>query len=157
MTRKPEFKVSVVIPAFNAEKYLATAIESCLNQTEPPHEIIVVDDCSVDGTASVAASYAPRVRLTRLEVNSGVATARNRGIESATGNWIAFLDADDWFLPEKLERQRRCSEEHPDAVLIYTNHRLIALDKSEREGRFTAPERLWPALRFREPLKIGEL
>lgn len=97
--------IGVVIPAFNAERYLTDAIESVLRQTAPPDRIVVVDDGSTDGTPAVAERFGPAVMCIR-QSNRGVAAARNRGAKIADTEWIAFLDADDEWLPEKLARQR---------------------------------------------------
>jgi glycosyltransferase involved in cell wall biosynthesis len=83
--------------------------------------------------------------------------ARNRGVQASTGDWIAFLDADDWFLPKKLELQRRCALENERAVLIYTGYRMIAVDGSESIGRFVPPIELWPMLRYRNPLLLSSV
>ncbi|HUZ72204.1 MAG TPA: glycosyltransferase, partial [Stellaceae bacterium] len=96
--------VSVVIPAYNAGRHVARAIESCLTQTYPPCEIIVVDDGSIDDTAQVAGRFGPPVRVVS-KPNGGPASARNRGVAESCGDWIALLDADDWWFPAKLERQ----------------------------------------------------
>jgi len=93
-----------VIPAYNAELFLADAIRSVLAQTAAPLEIIVVDDGSNDGTAQVAQGFGERVRLIR-QPNNGPSSARNNGVAAARGEWVAFLDADDAWLPEKLARQ----------------------------------------------------
>ena len=95
--------VSVIIPAYNAERFLRRAVESVLGQTTCPQEIIVVDDGSTDGTSDVARSFGDRLCCLRQD-NAGVATARNRGIGAAEGEWIAFLDADDHWLPCHLEK-----------------------------------------------------
>ncbi len=97
--------ISVVIPAYNAAPYVARAIESVLAQTVRPTEVIVVDDASSDATAQVVERYGPPVRLLRRAANGGPAAARNTGIAAAQGEWIALLDADDAWLPRKLERQ----------------------------------------------------
>jgi glycosyltransferase involved in cell wall biosynthesis len=152
---EPQITISIVIPAYNAEKYIRRAIESCLSQTFAPIEIIVVDDASTDSTTSVVESFSSPVRLIRLSENMGVSIARNRGVEASTGNWIAFLDADDWFLPEKLERQRRCLLEHEQAVLIYTGFRIVTVDGSECYGRFLSPNEIWPMLRYRNRLLLS--
>lgn len=96
--------ISAVVPCHNAAPYLAAAIGSILGQTCPPHEVIVVDDGSTDDSARIAASYGPPVHVIR-QANQGESVARNRGIEAAVGDWIAFLDADDLWVPTKLERQ----------------------------------------------------
>ena len=98
--------ISVIIPAYNAGKYLAEAIESVLTQTIPPMEIIVIDDGSTDNTAQVAQQFSDRIRYLRQE-NAGPAAARNAGIAAACGKWIAFLDSDDRWFPYKLEQQIR--------------------------------------------------
>ncbi|MBS0330449.1 MAG: glycosyltransferase family 2 protein, partial [Proteobacteria bacterium] len=95
-------RFSVIIPAFNAAGTLARAIESVRAQSWPVHEIIVVDDGSTDATADVARRFGEAVRLIR-QPNSGVSVARNAGAAAATGDWLAFLDADDWYAPGRVE------------------------------------------------------
>lgn len=100
-------RVSIIIPAFNAETTIKRAIASACLQTEESLEVIVVDDASSDQTAVLVAEIAKqdaRVRLLRLSANAGPATARNRGITAAKGEWIALLDADDSYLPERIEK-----------------------------------------------------
>jgi glycosyltransferase involved in cell wall biosynthesis len=94
-------RFSVVIPVYNGEAFVGRAIESVLVQSWPAHEIIVVDDGSVDDTAVVVTRFGARVHYLRQE-NAGVSAARNRGAELATGDWLAFLDADDWYYPDRL-------------------------------------------------------
>lgn len=96
--------VSVIIPVHNCAKFLASAIDSALSQTAAPYEIIVVDDGSTDGSGEIAARYGAKVKLVRQE-NSGPAKARNCGVAKAAGAVLAFLDADDLWHPQKLERQ----------------------------------------------------
>ena len=96
-------KISVVIPCYNAEKFIGEAIESVLNQTYPPHEIIVVDDGSTDNSASVANSYGLPVKVVRQE-NRGESVARNVGIGMAEGDYLYFLDADDVVERSAFER-----------------------------------------------------
>lgn len=105
--------VAVVIPAYNAEKVLARALRSVLTQMLPPREVLVVDDGSRDGTSDVARSFGAPVRCIRQE-NAGVAAARNRGIAEATAEWIAFLDADDWWEPERLAWGVAVLDRHPE-------------------------------------------
>ncbi|PLW81511.1 hypothetical protein CWI75_14840 [Kineobactrum sediminis] len=112
--------VSVVIPAFNCDGCLSRAIKSVLEQTYTHFQCIVVDDGSTDDTAAVAASYGGNVKLVRQE-NSGVSSARNTGIEHASGELIAFLDADDCWHPSKLEKQVQLLQEHQDVVLVSTD------------------------------------
>ncbi len=111
-------RVSVVIPVFNGERYLAEAIESVLNQTCPPAEIIVSDDGSTDGSARVAAHYAPGVRCVTRS-NGGPAAALNSGIREASGDYLAFISADDVWVPQKLEWQFRELRSHTDCDLVF--------------------------------------
>ncbi len=94
-------RFSVIVPVFNGARTIGRALDSILAQTHPAHEVIVVDDGSADDTRSVVESYGSRVRYLR-QANQGVSVARNRGVAAATGDWLAFLDADDWFLPDRL-------------------------------------------------------
>ncbi len=104
--KKRSATVSVVIPAYNSAKYVGNAIESALAQTYPATEIIVVDDGSTDNIAEVVNKYAAPVKLIR-QSNGGPGAARNLGVRESNGEWIALLDADDTWLPNKLERQMR--------------------------------------------------
>ena len=112
--------VSCIIPCYNAERFLGEAIESVIAQTLSPAEIIVIDDGSTDGSAAVAARYADRVEYLRQE-NAGPAAARNRGIELTHGNFVAFLDADDLWHPEKLERQAAKFTARPELEACVTH------------------------------------
>lgn len=103
---KREFTVSVIIPAYNSSRYLVEAIDSVLRQTRPAYEIIVVDDGSTDNTKVALGPFIEQKQIKYVgQRNAGPAAARNRGIELAAGDLIAFLDADDIWLPNKLERQ----------------------------------------------------
>ena len=103
-------KVSVIIPTFNRAKFIGKAIDSALNQTFKNREIIVVDDGSTDGTASVLKAYGQAVRCIN-QLNGGVSAARNTGIREATGEWLAFLDSDDEWTEEYLSKQINLAEE----------------------------------------------
>lgn len=111
--------ISVVIPAFNSGQWIAQTVESVLAQTVQPSEIIVVDDGSTDDTRRRLAPYMDRIRYL-LQANQGVAVARNSGIAAATGELIAFLDADDLWHPQKLEIQLRAMADHPRLGLLGT-------------------------------------
>lgn len=106
-------RFSVVIPAFNAAGTLARAVESVFAQSWPAHEIIVVDDGSADATAEVAASFGGAVRVIR-QPNRGVAAARNAGAAAASGDWLAFLDADDWYAPDRLRLHAEWIADDPE-------------------------------------------
>ncbi|MEL7085872.1 MAG: glycosyltransferase family 2 protein, partial [Cyanobacteria bacterium J06597_1] len=98
--------VSVIVPAYNVEQYLKYAIDSALNQTLANIEVIVVDDASNDSTLQVAQACAAtddRVKVIASPENRGAAVARNQALDTATGDWVAILDADDWFSPKRLE------------------------------------------------------
>lgn len=112
--------LSAVIPCYNDSEYIRGAIESCLNQTTPPREIIVVDDGSTDDTESRVAEFGDRVRYIRTE-NQGAAAARNTGVEYAQMSFVAFLDADDRWHERKIEKQFATLRRHPTTDLIYTD------------------------------------
>jgi GT2 family glycosyltransferase len=140
-------KVSVVIPVHNGETYLEQAVESVLAQTHRDLELLIVDDGSTDATASIIRHYAatdPRVRCLTQQ-NRGVAAAGNRGLEEARFAWAARLDADDVFLPGKLERQIAFLARYPDARIVGTlacfiNHAGKPLGLVGTEGPFTPAE-----------------
>lgn len=120
--------VSVVIPAYNAERYIADAIRSVLNQTYPWFEIIVVDDASQDKTAAVVESIKDgRIHLIRHHSNKGAGAARNTAIEAAKGRWIALLDADDAFAPQRLERFVELAESYGDGY-FFADDLLLCFD-----------------------------
>lgn len=120
MTRKTTLRISVVMPLFNKVSFVEEAIVSVLKQTLPATEIIVVDDGSTDGSAECVERLAnSQVRLIR-QANAGVAAARNRGIQEATGDLIAFLDADDRYLPGFLATIHELAADFPNAGLLGT-------------------------------------
>jgi glycosyltransferase involved in cell wall biosynthesis len=112
--------VTVVVPCYNYAQYLAAAVQSCLDQTLPPHQVIVVDDGSTDDTAAVALRFVPNVEYVWKE-NGGLSSARNAGAALATGDFVVFLDADDMLAEDYLER---CSATlagvSPDVAYAYT-------------------------------------
>ncbi len=116
-------QVSVVMPVYNGEKYLAEAIESILSQTLSGLELIVVDDCSTDGSAAIVRDYAnrdERIRLLQHDHNQGSASARNSGIAASRGELIAAMDCDDISLPRRLEKQANFLQSHPNIGLVGT-------------------------------------
>lgn len=136
--------VSVIIPCFNAERWIAETIDSCLKQTYPYIEIIVIDDCSTDNSLEIIKSYGDKVIWERLTENKGGCYARNRGFALSKGEYIQFLDADDFILPEKIERQINYLEE-TGADAIYGDWRfqghqsngVIFLEQVEKPGKQT--------------------
>jgi glycosyltransferase involved in cell wall biosynthesis len=144
--------VTVIIAAYNAEAFIAGAVRSALAQTLRDIEVLVVDDGSRDRTAGVAVEAAagdPRFRLTELPKNGGVAAARNAGLRGATGHWIAVLDADDSYAPERLERLVETAE-RDGADLLADNVRLIEADADDRAA-FALPQHL-----LERPLGVHE-
>lgn len=113
-----EIKVSVVIPTYNAARFVTEAIKSVLAQTFKDYEILVIDDGSTDDTREVLAKYRSPVQYL-YKSNGGVSSARNYGIENARGKYIAFLDADDLWMPEKLERQVAVLESNENVGVCY--------------------------------------
>lgn len=110
-------RVSVLMPAYNAERYVSEAIESMLDQSFPDFELVVVDDGSTDGTGEIVERFAdrdPRVRLVRCEENGGIARALNRGLDAARGEYIVRMDSDDWSYPYRLERQVAFMDANPE-------------------------------------------
>jgi glycosyltransferase involved in cell wall biosynthesis len=120
--RNDGFLVSALVPAYNEAARIRTAIESALAQTEPPAEILVIDDGSSDGTAAVAAALGARVIV---QPNAGIARTRNRLLREAANPWLAFLDADDVWYPEKLAAARKAHAVRPDVDFIISDLRCI--------------------------------
>lgn len=122
--------VSVIVPVFNAEKYIKRTVESVKAQTYDNWELILVNDCSSDNSLKIILDLADkdkRIKVISLDENSGPAVARNMGIKAAKGSFIAFLDADDLWLPEKLEKQLKFIEEK-DCAFSYTSYKYADED-----------------------------
>lgn len=134
-------KISVTMPAYNAERFIADAVESILCQTFRDFELIVVNNGSTDSTLSIAESYAARDKRVRVVTKShgGISSGRNRGLAEARGEWIAVMDSDDVSLPQRFERQLAFVEENPDIALASSY--VYNIDES---GRIIA--------RYRSPL-----
>lgn len=107
-------RISVLVPVFDAERYLGEALDSALSQSVPPSEVVVVDDGSRDGSLRVAASFGERVRVVR-QPHAGIGAARNRLVSEASGDWLAFLDADDRWTPTALAAHLAALETRPRA------------------------------------------
>lgn len=119
--------VSVIIPCYQTEKYVRHAIDSALAQTYKPIEVLAIDDGSTDTTLAILQEYAGAVTILQHPggINKGVSLTRKLGIDHATGKYIAFLDADDFFEPEKVATQVATLEKYGDAVLCHTAIRLV--------------------------------
>lgn len=131
-----EPKISVIVPTYNCAKYLGQAIESILTQSKSAFEVIVVDDGSTDDTASVLEPFRNKISVIRQR-NKGVSSARNAGIAVATGDWIAFLDSDDIWLPNKLELYIEAMASCPDSIVYYSEFSLLEADQ---HGNFPVVE-----------------
>lgn len=127
--------VSVIIPSYNCELYIAETLESILDQTFRGIEIIVVDDGSTDKTRQIVASYGAPVRII-TQSNAGVCAARNRGIREAAGQYICLMDHDDYWFPEKLALQLEQMHRHPEVGLVYST---FAWWNPDENGVFPAP------------------
>ena len=137
-------RVSAVIPVYNRERCVAAAIQSVLGQTVPVHELIVVDDGSTDQSRAAileGAAGDPRVRYLH-QPNAGAAAARNTGIGAATGDWIAFLDSDDIWTPQKMAHALDVIRTRPDVEFIHTNRTQRLPDGTIEPGRLTDPAKL---------------
>ena len=124
--------ISVIVPAFNAEKYLSEALQSIIDQKYAPIEIIVVDDGSTAGTAAVAADFGTKTQYV-YQKNSGPAAARNKGLEISQGEIIGFIDADDWWSSDKLRLQIPHLIEDNDLGIILGLLQYVKLDGSNGE------------------------
>jgi len=131
-------RVSVIIPVYNCDRYIQEAIESVLNQTYTGYEIIVVDDGSTDNTRSVLQPYFDRIHYI-YQQHQGVSIARNRGIQEARGEFVAFLDADDFFLlPSKLAEQVACFEAQPSLGIVHSGWRMV-----NQQGKKMVDREMW--------------
>lgn len=151
-------KVSIITPAYNVEHRISETIESVLSQSYTEWEMIIIDDVSNDDTVSIVNDYIKkdqRIKLVKLEKNSGPAVARNTGIELAEGKYIAFLDSDDIWLPEKLEKQIQFMKDS-NVLLCYSSYLTID-ENSEEISKFNIPK---TKVSYKELLKtciIGNL
>lgn len=144
MPEQTEAKVSIIMPAYNAAAFIADSLEAALQQTEHRLEVLVIDDCSADGTAEIVARIAARdrrVRLLRNSSNRGPAGSRNRGLESARGEWIALLDADDGFARERIATLLALGESR-EADIVADNILLCPEDASAPNEPMLSPAML---------------
>ncbi|QTD64338.1 glycosyltransferase family 2 protein [Acinetobacter towneri] len=151
-------KFSVIMPSYCSEKTICQAIESVINQTYKDWQLIVIDDCSYDQSLLIAQEYAKndnRINVIKLKKNDGVANARNIGIENAKGDYIAFLDSDDYWHPEKLEKQIYYFENFPEIDVVFSEY--YRFNSLGILGNVTVPNRL---IEYKDLLKgncIGNL
>ena len=130
------------MPSYNTAPYIKQTIQSVLNQTYTNWELIIVDDCSTDNTDEVLKGINDnRIRYFKNEVNSGAAASRNIALREAKGQWIAFLDSDDLWLPTKLERQIEFMNSN-NYSFSYTNYEEIDVDGNDTGVKVTGPKRI---------------
>ncbi len=137
--------ISVVIPCYNAEKTLGRTVDSVLAQSYQNIEIILVDDVSKDSTLKVAREYEARdsrIRVIAKPENGGVARARNDGVKAASYDWIAFVDSDDYWTADKLEKQIAAVEADPAAGLVFTGSAFISDEGKMFDYTLSVPERI---------------
>lgn len=144
-------RVSVVIPTYNSARFVTKALDSVLAQTWPLEDIILIDDGSEDETKEVVEPYRDKIRYIPRE-NGGQASARNLGVEESRGDWVAFLDADDWWAPEKIEKQVEALQSDRDAIGCYTGLWHVLVDGKMFPSEPISGDRLWPTLRFKNPI-----
>ena len=135
--------VSIIMPSYNTAKFISETIESVLAQTYTNWELIIVDDCSTDNTDEVVKSFLSdnRIKYIKNEKNSGAAISRNRALRESKGKWIAFLDSDDLWMPEKLERQIAFMEAS-GYHFSYTNYIEIDEESKPNGKRVTGPKKI---------------
>lgn len=122
--------VSIIMPSWNTARFIRESIDSVRNQTYTNWELLIVDDCSTDNTDEIVASYSDeRIRYFKNEKNSGAALTRNRAMREARGEWIAFLDSDDLWAPEKLERQLQFMKENN---YVFSYHEYVKIDEESK-------------------------
>ena len=135
--------VSIIMPSYNTASFIAESIQSVLEQSYKDWELIIVDDCSPDNTDDVVKPYLSdkRIRYLKNEKNSGAAVSRNRALREAKGKWIAFLDSDDLWMPEKLQKQVRFMEKN-GYHFSYTNYAEIDTEDKRNGISVTGPKRI---------------
>jgi len=134
--------VSIIMPSWNTERFIAETIQSVIDQTYTNWELLIVDDCSTDNTDAVVASFKDdRIKYFHNEKNSGAALTRNKAMREAQGEWIAFLDSDDLWLPEKLEKQIKFMVENGYS-LSFTEYEKIDEDSKPLNIYVSGPEKV---------------
>jgi len=142
--------ISVIIPTYNADKFIAEAIESVLAQTYKMFEIIVVDDGSTDKTTDILRKYHEKIQYIFQE-NRGPSAARNVGINIAQGEYICFLDADDLWTSDKLEAQLKYLNRHPEVVFVFSDHQDFKGEETGA-GTFLSDKNAFEGMPFQEGL-----
>lgn len=127
-------KISLIMPVYNAAKYVSEAIESILNQTYKDFELIIIDDCSTDNSMQIVSSYKDdRIKIIHNERNAGIAQSRNNGLKVAKGEYIALMDDDDISLPQRFEKQMNFLDSNPDFDFVGGRYQII-----DKKGEVTS-------------------
>lgn len=143
--------ISVIMPAYNADRFITAAIQSVISQTYSNWELLILDDGSVDRTCEIARQFAlkdERIRLLENEKNMGVARTRNRGFDLCKGSYVALLDSDDVWHADKLEKQLACLQES-GADFAYSSYSIVDVHGEKAKADYLVPEEI----NFRELLK----
>ena len=138
-------KISIITPAYNCEKYLEQSVDSVLSQTWQDWELLIIDDCSKDNTYALMQKLAKkdeRIRILQNPQNSGAAATRNNGVRQASGEWIAFIDSDDLWEPDKLEKQMALLLKIPEAALVFTGSAFIDAQGNRIAHILHVPEKI---------------
>ncbi|GGZ12832.1 hypothetical protein GCM10007049_00670 [Echinicola pacifica] len=149
-------KVSIIIPTYNREKYIASAIQSVLDQSYSYNELIIIDDCSTDNTLKVVSQFQDdRIKLIRSEVNGGNAQARNQGIRHASGDLLFFLDSDDYYERSYLTEMIVFISENPENGFYWCGSNFINGDDQVYKREYWEPKFSLPGDSFFYELRIG--
>lgn len=135
-------KISIIMPVYNAQRFLKQAIDSVLNQSYSEFELILVDDCSTDNSFEILCEYEQkdsRVRVFKNEKNRGVSFTRNFGVSKAKGDYIALIDSDDMWTFDKLQKQLELLEKYPDTDLCYTGSGFVDTNSYKSDFVFSVP------------------
>jgi len=158
LTQAQNQVVSIIIPTYNYGSYLSTAIQSCLNQTYKPIEVIIVDDGSTDNTKDIVKEFTDSV-IYFFQNNSGVSAARNKGLELAKGNYLAFLDSDDYLTKDSIEVKMEILKQYPDIGIVFspTYSKTFAQEGLRYNKRFNKFKNPITSDRFYEDLLLRKI
>ena len=144
--------VSVIIPAFNAQDFIAETSDSVLTQSYPNIEVIVIDDGSTDQTTQIVQSFGSKVRYFYQENSGGCSVPRNNGIKKSSGELICFMDADDLMTPDRIAKQADFMKRYSNVGLVFCDYRNFNENKVFPQSHFQTCPRLWPQLKCRSEL-----
>lgn len=148
--------VSVIIPAYNAEQFIAETLDHIIAQTYENIEIIVVNDGSSDGTAKIVRGYEPHVQFYEQKNSGGCAVPRNHGIHKSSGSLLCFIDADDLMTPDRIARQVDFLDSHPEVGIVFSDYRNFTTGGQYPVTHFQTCPHLWPLLKDRSELVLDD-